>query len=185
MNFFALFAVSAVVIASSESYRLDSLAEKIIDHRIIGGKTASRGQFPYMASLRDRTFANHTFIGVHRCGGGILNNRWILTCAHCTQNDYSNIANSAIVVGGHHIQNDGKFYGLDQIVNHPAYNTFNHKNDISLLQTNKNIGYNNFVKPISLRRQFVGADIAGTVSGWGLSKVRKKWCRDLLYFGCA
>jgi len=45
--------------------------------RIIGGNTASAGQFPYQAAL-DRN-------GRHACGGSIINNNHILTAAHCVE----------------------------------------------------------------------------------------------------
>ena len=45
--------------------------------RIVGGSTATAGQFPYQAGL-DR-------LGGHWCGGSIINNNHVLTAAHCVE----------------------------------------------------------------------------------------------------
>lgn len=177
MNFLALLAILAVIIASSECFRLNSLEENIDNDRIVGGKTAKPGQFPYMVSLRNLLQLNcssNVTTWNHRCGGSVLNDRWILSAAQCTRYEFSNAANVVIVVGAYHIQNDGKLYELDQIVNHPKSNTLNYRYDICLLRTNKTIQFNNFVQPIPLRKRFVGADVAATLSGWGWMRVRKK-----------
>lgn len=46
-----------------------------IKDRIIGGENARPGQFPYQVSLQ---CGNR-----HICGGSILNEKYILTAAHC------------------------------------------------------------------------------------------------------
>lgn len=40
--------------------------------KIVGGSTATPGQFPHQASLRSTA-------GAHFCGGTILNSRWVLS----------------------------------------------------------------------------------------------------------
>lgn len=46
--------------------------------KIVGGKPAKPGKFPYIVSLQ-----NNTDRGKNVCGGGIIAHYWILTAAHC------------------------------------------------------------------------------------------------------
>ena len=48
--------------------------------RIFGGKSAVYGAFPWQASVLKRDQFN---IYKHSCGGTILNDKWILSAAHC------------------------------------------------------------------------------------------------------
>lgn len=169
MNFFELFVPLAVILASCESVQLDSREDSSNDDRIVDGFTAARGQFPYMASLRHPARKGSIVIWRHKCGGAILNNRWILSCAYCTHT--SNTSNIAIVVGAHHIQNDGGMYSLERIVNHPAYKPATLKNNICLLQTRKSIPFNLLIQPILLGKDWIRPNAATTISGWGMTMV--------------
>lgn len=179
MTLYTLFAILAVFVGTSLSFRLDASVDKNFENnRIIGGSTAGPGQFPYMASLR----RYDTVIWRHLCGGSILSNRWILSAASCTFGIYSKPSNLVVVVGAHHIQNGGRIYYLERIVNHPQHNNSIFKNDISLLRTNETIQFNDVIRPIRLRRRFVDAGVASTVSGWGWSQVRKNLLRFFFHF---
>lgn len=171
MNSITRFAILALVIVLSENC-LNLTAENVNGGRIIGGKTAKPSQFPYQVSLRQQR-KEHSTLGWfgHRCGGSIISSRWIISAAHCTQDNYSNASNLAIAVGAHHVGNDGQIFLLERIVNHPAYDYILFRNDISLLRTIQRIQFNHGVRTISLRRQFVNEGVFSTVSGWGRIQV--------------
>ncbi|KAL7028595.1 hypothetical protein ACKWTF_005909 [Chironomus riparius] len=80
--------------------------------RIVGGNTATPGQFPYQASMRNA--ANS-----HFCGGSLINRRWVVCASHCTVNRL--LANTIIVVGAHHRVTGGITHPVERIVNHPNY----------------------------------------------------------------
>lgn len=170
MKLFVLFAILAVFSGSSASFRLNSLAEDFSEDRIVGGSTAKRGQFPHQVSLRTRE-------NIHKCGGSIISNHWIVSAAHCTRG-YSSPSELVAVVGAHHIKSDGHAYNLSRLVAHPEY-VFNGEeklglNDIALLKTSESIKFTDLVKPIALRKQYLagGEHTSLTVSGWGWVYVR-------------
>lgn len=176
MNILPFCAILAVIIGVSQSFRLDSVVEKINEDRIINGETAKPGQFPYQAALRALQERNGTKWFSHNCGGSIISNQWVLSAAHCTERFKPDHSNLAIAVGAHHVQNDGQMYHVERIVNHPEFNESSHFADISLLQTESSIQFTDVVHSISLRRQFVDEDAVATLSGWGWIRVRRKFC---------
>lgn len=47
--------------------------------RIVGGRLAKKGSWPWMASLR--ILAEEPY--GHRCGAALINQKWLVTAAHC------------------------------------------------------------------------------------------------------
>ncbi|XP_055705677.1 chymotrypsin-2-like [Phlebotomus papatasi] len=125
---------------------------------IVGGQNAAAGQFPHMASLRST--ANN-----HFCGGFIVNNRWVVSAAHCTIN--RSAGNTWIVVGALQLNSGGRNVFTNSIVNHPNYNGNNFNNDVSVLQSRDSIGTSNTVRPMTVGSSFVGGGLQATVAGWG------------------
>jgi len=161
--------IAAVVITNAFGYSISNALNShldISDDRIIGGYVADLGQFPYQISLRG---INGTVIR-HRCGGSIISDRWILTAAHCIQGAYSNASNLVVVVGAHHVSDDGTTYEVERVVSHPNYNDTLLTNDIALIRTAVEIEFGPNVAAIPIRKNEVDEGVRTTVSGWGVNE---------------
>lgn len=83
LKIFMLFVHILAYLCGSEAdpllgYDPDLLKDDSEDgERIVGGTTAEDGVAPYQVSLQVRSS--------HNCGGAIVNDRWIVTAAHCLQ----------------------------------------------------------------------------------------------------
>ncbi|XP_062559143.1 chymotrypsin-2-like [Armigeres subalbatus] len=126
--------------------------------RIVGGQNAASGQFPYQVSLRSSANA-------HFCGASIINNRWVLSAAHCTVG--RTLANTRVVVGTHLLNSGGISHASSRIVNHGSYNANTLANDVSVVQTASVITFNNLAQPIGLSATFVNTATGALASGWG------------------
>lgn len=85
---------------------------------MIGGETAKPGQFAYQVSLRYEPY------NAHFCGGSIIRTNVILSAAHCLQ-DNPSPQEFSVVVGAHHISNDGQKYPVIRYIIHDQFNLQN------------------------------------------------------------
>ncbi|CAG0880138.1 unnamed protein product [Cyprideis torosa] len=141
--------------------------------KIVGGTNTVRGQVPYIASLR-YTRAGNSF---HICGGTVINEKYILTAAHCVAGKLGN--GLEVAIQEYNIREDEKdpveeIIEIDQIFAHPDFRAFGRRieNDIALLKLKTDINFNDYVQPACLPdnndNQFEGQTV--TVSGWGATK---------------
>ncbi|XP_059481882.1 brachyurin-like [Neocloeon triangulifer] len=134
-----------------------------ISPRIVGGKAASRGQFPWQAAL---------FIdGRSFCGGSLIAPNIILTAAHCT------VAASRVTVylGALDVSqfddNLRQVFLSSAITNHPSYSSLNRNIDfdIAVIRLPAPATYNSYVSavrlPADLTNTYENAKAKG--SGWG------------------
>lgn len=140
-------------------------SNSLLNSRIVGGNDAKEGQFPYQASIRMRD-------NYHRCGGSILNNRFVLTAAHCTDGEMSVPSNMIVVVGALYPLEGGIAIDLDAIIQHPEWNIDEVANDIALVHTAEEIVFSETVQPIALPTHNVVPGTRVVMSGWGMTSVR-------------
>ncbi|KAL0901253.1 hypothetical protein ABMA27_006545 [Loxostege sticticalis] len=101
--------------------------------RIIGGSLTTINQYPEMVQLL-RGSGNSFF---QHCAGSIINNRAILSAAHCT--DGSGASMRRIRYGSSFRTSGGTVLTVNRVINHPNYNPRNLDIDISILWVNGNI----------------------------------------------
>jgi len=127
--------------------------------RIVGGSVARPNSWPWQVAL-----VNY---GNFFCGGSILNNRWILTAAHCEQEVRGLVAD----LGEHNIfdSRDGQVsYRAAKWISHPKYDSNNQMNDIALIKLDKDIIFNNKISPVCLPKgRKPVQNTYGIVTGWG------------------
>lgn len=121
---------------------------------------------PYQVSIQSKSD------GEHFCGGSIINNKYVLTAAHCVNG--TNVSDITLNVGfslqgkpGYNLQS----YKAKRIVIHPNYNASENDFDVAVIEIYGVFTFNEFVQPIELiSDQTIFSEAIGNearVSGWG------------------
>ncbi|MFW5725051.1 MAG: serine protease [Bacteroidota bacterium] len=132
--------------------------------RIVGGSDAIIEDYPWQVAIL--TSSNQQF-----CGGSIINERWILTAAHCI-GVYSNIR---IRAGVTNITDPGQTITVEQQIVHPDYQSINnYDHDIALLYLSAPLDLSGAsARAIPIMTQaladegFDAPGVMSTITGWG------------------
>ena len=101
----------------------------MLDGRIINGEDTSIDEIPYQVSI--------SFFGSHYCGGSIVAEQWVLTAAHCADEEPSDYK---IRAGSSHSHVGGSLHDVDKIIRHQKYFVSSvgiPNNDIALFRVTK------------------------------------------------
>jgi secreted trypsin-like serine protease len=110
---------------------------------IVGGQDARAYEFPWQVSVRRKSTNGHF------CGGMIINERWILTAAHCMDGETPGIV--SIVVGDWDrsaASTVRQTLDVALIKMHENYNSRTYVNDISLVKVTTDIVFSQDVQPV-------------------------------------
>ncbi|XP_041098456.1 ST14 transmembrane serine protease matriptase a, partial [Polyodon spathula] len=140
--------------------------------RIVGGQNAEEGEWPWQVSL-------HVKGAGHTCGASVISNRWLVTAAHCVQDDakvkYSQASVWEAYMGLHAQGQLGKLTvksNIKRIVPHPNYNTYTFDNDIALMELDSPVTLSSLIWPICLPEStyVFPAGKSVWITGWGATK---------------
>lgn len=134
--------------------------------RVVGGKDAPDGAVPFQCSLQNVSAQRHF------CGCSIINEKWVLTAAHCLYYSALPPLSVRILVGTNDLKTGGKYYTAKRFVLHESFNNPRLSYDIALIQVKQTIEFNDRVKPIELSSEEVPDDAVLQLTGWGKITVR-------------
>lgn len=123
---------------------------------IVGGTVVnSDSEYPFLAAIRD-------LFDFFICGGTIINERYVLTAAHCVYQE-----NQVSVSVGSRFLAIGNKYNIILIKIHPNFDSSNFANDVSVLLTERNFIFSSMVAPVALVSRTISSGTAATAVGWG------------------
>ncbi|CAG9835695.1 unnamed protein product [Diabrotica balteata] len=138
-------------------------ANKTTTLRIIGGNDVTPNSYPFQAALfiyyKSKT---------NLCGGSLIDEEWILTAAHCVDNDPIKIV---VKLGLHNVyDNQGstvQIYESKRYFKHSKWDEKTLQNDIALIKLPTNATLNKYVNLIKIGDNIDYSGRVGTVLGWG------------------
>lgn len=144
------------------------------DLRIIGGFVASQQATMHQVSIRRKANDQASFGSGHFCGGSLINNRTVLTAAHCLvdSNDRQRAASYFRVVGGNLNRTvasvNTEIVDVSRVVIHSGYNPKNFDNDVGLLILSTAIPNTHpTLRPVDMVTSRTNPGIVCQTSGWG------------------
>ncbi|KAE8578185.1 hypothetical protein XENTR_v10023381, partial [Xenopus tropicalis] len=135
--------------------------------RIVGGKNSQPGSWPWQVSLWAR--------GQHICGGTLINNKWVVTAAHCFIENSLTAESITVYLGSYKLtEKDPEeiSVGVAKIINYPTYRRESDSGDISLVELSSRVNFTKHIWPICLpaSRVIFPTGLQCWVTGWGQIK---------------
>lgn len=139
---------------------------------IVGGEEATRGEFPFIVSLRG-------FFGGHTCGASLVKKNWVLTAAHCV----SGIKPRSVALGLHERKRGWQTerISIKRVIVHPEYAARGPGYDIALLELKEDSTF----EPVAINTNEIEIlegepEIMATTAGWGATNENAFGLPDLL-----
>ncbi|XP_035789928.1 transmembrane protease serine 9-like [Anopheles albimanus] len=149
---------------------------------------AIRGEFPWHVAI----YHKESVGPLYSCGGSLINDRFVLTVAHCTVNENNDYPLSAevfeLLLGYHDLYEPqdlscSEKVGVRRNHVHPDYRTHSYRHDIALLELERQVRFTDPVLPVCLDTAVEDPpnfyQTIGKVPGWGYTEVDEmsSWLR--------
>ncbi|XP_058828423.1 brachyurin-like [Topomyia yanbarensis] len=169
---------SLLVLFLLRMYLVTSLAHLKDETRVVKGKDAQLGQFPYQCLLLIRLNSGKAAV----CGGSLLNDEWILTAGHCVQDAES----VSVTLGTIDLKNqanaDRVTLNSSVFIRHENYEAGSATNDVALVKLPTKITFTETIQPVKLpngKDSYIRQKVI--VSGFGLRKDKGDVSQKLQY----
>ncbi|XP_065332837.1 trypsin-1-like [Cloeon dipterum] len=157
--------LASVATGTQRVPRLQGFSTGLDDGRVVGGVEAVPHSLPWMAILvsQKRNYAPF-------CGGSIISDKYILSAAHCHDQNMT-VEDLKVILGEHDRCLQDKVTGIfsvDKVLKHPSFRHTDFFADIMLLRLSMRISFNRVIRPICLPPP--GSSYENNwavVSGWG------------------
>uniref|UniRef100_A0A8C5MSZ2 Acrosin n=1 Tax=Leptobrachium leishanense TaxID=445787 RepID=A0A8C5MSZ2_9ANUR len=158
------------------------LMSEYIGMRIVGGVDALPGAWPWLVSIQVPSQNTHR----HSCGGTLLNEKWVLTAAHCFKTKKKLAFKWRIVLGGFQLsnllENEVQIRSIKSYIEHERYNPRTEAYDLAVIELNTPVTYNDFIQPACLpsTSMYIHNFSPCFISGWGVTKENSIQTADIL-----
>jgi len=135
--------------------------------KIVGGTESTIDEFPWLVALLKRQM----YTVYQFCGASIINNKYLLTAAHCFS-DGTSAHGLYASIGDHDLstmtETESLTVKIKQVILHPGYLKATHVNDIAVLKLATTLPFSKKIVPVclpSIKETY--SEMKAIIAGWG------------------